>query len=131
MKEAGFLTALAMVEDGRLAQELGEKTRSLVMELTEQAKHGGMPIGKLKLGLTFKLINGVMHVTAAVDIIAPKPKRPLSIMYAMADGSLTDLNPRQLEMPLTRDVQPAPVRDVAAPEQPGVRDITSARQVQG
>lgn len=113
-QDAGFLTFLAQVQDGRLSDELSARMKGLVATMTEQARNaGGKPKGSIKLELTFKLEEGLLEVTGDVTVKPPKMIRSRSIFYALTNGGVSVQNPKQLEMKLARDTR-TPVRDIAS-----------------
>jgi hypothetical protein len=106
-----FQTLCGAAEDGRLLDELNERTRELVSVMrSEQQARGGKPKGALTLAFAFQLDqHGLMEVTANVTVKEPKAERSRSIFYALQDNTLSPNNPKQLTMDLGTP------REVASP----------------
>lgn len=109
-KSPAFATLLHAAEDGRLIDELNERTRELVHVMRqEQAARGGKPKGAITLSFAFSLDqHGLMEVTANVATKEPKAERSRSIFYTLQDNSLSPNNPKQIVMDLDRPRDSAP-----------------------
>ncbi len=111
-----FETLCNAAEDGRLLDELNERTRELVAVMrNEQSARGGKPKASLTLAFSFQLDqHGMMEVTANVTTKEPKAERSRSIFYALQDNTLSPNNPKQIVMDLgtPREVAPPPAMKV-------------------
>lgn len=100
-----FGNFLALVEDGRLADELTSELEDLVAELQDAAGGNTLSKGKISIALDLKFDpkSGMFEVAGDFKIVKPKAPRGRSIFWATAENLLTRFNPRQQDM-FMRDV---------------------------
>lgn len=100
-----FASFLALVEDGRLADELTSELEDLVAEMQDSAGGNTPTKGKITIALNlgFDPKSGMFEVSGDFKVVKPKTPRGRSIFWATAENLLTRFNPRQQDM-FMRDV---------------------------
>lgn len=119
-----FTVFMRDLSDGEAEGELSYQLHELCKRMQEEAAARNDKV-KGKLALTVSLQaepSGIVGVSYAVDVKAPKRRTSPAVFWLTRGGNLTGQNPKQQKLPL-REVAapPAEARDVDAP--------SSAREV--
>ena len=94
-----FITMLAGLEHGKLAQDLNTEWNDLIRTVCRHARNTGAAKGRLTLNLdVVGDQDGQIILIGKSDSKTPKPVRGKSIRYQTADGDLSENDPRQQEM---------------------------------
>jgi hypothetical protein len=109
-----FAGLVGNLEDGQLANDLGDALHRLNLQILKQAE----AVGKAKSEITLKLklsadSGGTVQIDADFKVKEPQPVRARSVHWLSKEGHLCTSNPKQTKLPL-REVPRAP-----AAKQPG------------
>lgn len=110
-----FALFIQYLEDGKIHTDLSEALKEIGQELRDHAQaFGGNPKAQLTLKIDFQLKDGITHITTDYGTKLPKVRRPLSVMWANAEGVFTPENPKQLSIfgPRAVGEDPAVARSV-------------------
>jgi hypothetical protein len=96
---------LGSLESGDLMAEVGKTLTEAMQQLDDIT--GRRPKAKAKSHVTLKLVieveNGTTNITAEITSKVPKPPRPSTFFWLLADGTLSTDHPKQIDMFKPRD----------------------------
>lgn len=96
-----FNTFITQLEGGALNEELGEKMRECIKEISDAClDRGGVHKASLTLKIDFTMNQKDKIVEVEADVVSKYPKAPprgrAGMFFCDAEGNLTRENPRQM-----------------------------------